>query len=68
MFEISLLLQVTVCSFFIYILGGMYFYVTMVYIVPYTDLTVFPVTNYPSYARATATTSIILCQLLPCCC
>ncbi len=45
------------CSFCIYILCGMYFYVTMVYIVPYTDLTVFPVTNSPSYVRTTVTTS-----------
>jgi hypothetical protein len=39
-----------------YILGGMYFYVIMVYIVSYTDLTVFPVSNYPSYVRTTVTT------------
>ncbi len=44
------------CSFCIYILCGMYFDVTMVYIVPYSDLTVFSVTHYPSYVRTTATT------------
>jgi hypothetical protein len=39
-----------------YILGGMYFYVTMLYIVPYIDFTVFSVTYYSFYVRTTATT------------